>query len=97
MMRRPERTCSRIQPSMRSGVPMASRVSRAQLGRSAVQRSGERSDGGDQAGGQVGAGGGDDAGGERGGVEAVVDGGDQVLLDGRTRSGSGSLPVSMYR
>ncbi len=47
-------------------------------------------------GAEVGAGRGDDPGGERRGVEAVVDGRDQVLLDGAgVRSGSGSSPVSM--
>ncbi len=51
-------------------------------GRAAVQWPGERSDGADEAGGEIGSGGGDDAGGEGGGVEAVVHGGDQVLLDG---------------
>ena len=78
MMRSPARMCSRSQPSIRSGLPIASRVSSARLGRAAVQRPGQRADRAHQAGGQVGAGGGDDPGGEGRGVEAVVDGRDQV-------------------
>ena len=63
------------------------------VGCAAVQRAGERAERGDDGGRQVGAGGGDDAGGERRGVEAVVDGGDEVALDGphvlRRRFGAG--------
>ncbi len=50
-------------------------------GRTAVQRPGERADGTDEAGREVGAGGGDDPCGEGRGIEAVVDGGDQICLD----------------
>lgn len=47
-----------------------------------MQRTGERADGSDEAGGDVGTGGCDHPGGEGGGVEAVVDGGDEVALNG---------------
>ena len=48
----------------------------------AVQRPRQRPDGADHGGGGVGPRRGDDPGGEGGGVEAVVDGQDQVLLQG---------------
>lgn len=49
-------------------------------GRTSVQRPGQCADGGHQAGRDVRSGGGHDTAGEGGGVEAVVDGGDQILL-----------------
>ena len=55
-----------------------------------MQRAAQRAEGGDDARAEVGAGRGDDAGGEGGGVEAVVDGGDEVLLD-RPRVGGRRL------
>jgi hypothetical protein len=60
-------------------------------GRPAVQRARQRTDATDHGGSQVGAGGGDDPRRERGGVEAVVDGGHLVLLDGPGQVGIGDL------
>ena len=74
-----------------SGVPMASSMSRARLRRAAVQRPGQRADAADHRGAEVGAGRGDDPGGERRRVEAVVDRGDLVLLDGAGDVGVGLL------
>ena len=58
-------------------------------GRTAVERPRQRADGPDDGRGQVGPGRRDDPGGEGRGVEAVVDGQDQVLLDGPHMGGRG--------
>ena len=55
MIRSPRLTASRMYGSARSGDPMASMVSRARLGRAAVQRPGQGADGADHGRGGVGA------------------------------------------
>ena len=78
---------------------IADRVERVErpARRAAVQRPGERAEGGADDVGEVGAGGRHDPGGERRSVEAVVDGEDQVLLDGSGGGVVGRSPVTIWR
>ncbi len=81
MSRSPRSTAARSQGSARSSVPISSSICSAPARCAAVQRSRQRADRADDRGAEIGTGRRDHARGERRRVEAVVDGGDQVLLD----------------
>ena len=81
MSRSPRSTAARSHGSARSAVPISSSICSARLGAPPCSGPGERADRADDRGAEVGAGRRDHARGERRRVEAVVDRGDEVLLD----------------
>ena len=95
MSRSPRSTAARSHGSARSAVPISSSICERAARRAAVQRTRERADRADDRGAEVGAGRRDDARGERRRVEAVVDRGDEVLLDrGRVLGRAAPRPAS---
>ena len=81
MIRSPADTFARTHASMRSGVPISSRLASARSGAPPCSGTGERADRTGDGRHHIGAGRRDHAGGERRRVEAVVDRRDQVVLD----------------